>query len=138
METLPTGRFRLRRPERRYRFEPDALTEHAPRKPGIYQLLSCGADAQAKVLYIGAADGRRFKTVYAALAAHLMGNARPNSQDLARVSAEVYFDFIETEPGSAEDILDAAGTLIARHRPRLNGGTPPSSGRYGAIVLEEA
>ena len=125
--------------ERCYRFKPDALPSHAPRLPGVYEFVTFDAAAKPEVLYVGLALPGGAGTVYDALAAHMMGNARPTTEDLFKTAKDVYFDYVrEADIESEEELKDIAGALILKHKPRLNGaGAPPSSGRHAAVELVE-
>ncbi|MFH1724960.1 MAG: hypothetical protein ABII00_10110 [Elusimicrobiota bacterium] len=128
--------------ERRHRFRPDELAPHAPRRPGVYELLACGDKTEPEVLYVGLAlpGPGQGGTIYDALAAHLMGARRPRREDLLIISPEIYFDYVlDAGDLSPDDHKDIAGALIARNRPRLNPpAPPPSSGRYEAVAIRES
>jgi hypothetical protein len=129
--------FKITLSERRYRFQPEALRDHAPRRPGVYLLLA-GDGGSPKVLYVGAAIPGRGESVYAALAGHLMGNLRPNKTDLLKHARDLYFEFLaDADVSAPEDYLDIAGALAARTPPCIK---PPgkglASGRYDSVSLE--
>lgn len=128
--------FRIRMSERCYRFKPEALPNHAPRRPGVYEFVAFNAKMEPQVLYVGLASPG---TIYDALGAHMMGNLRPTLEDLQAGGKEVHFDFVEWSQGdSPEDLRDIAGALMIRHNPRLNhNDNPPSSGRYSKVILQE-
>jgi hypothetical protein len=125
--------------ERCYRFKPDALMPHAPRKSGVYEFVTFDAEMKPEVLYVGLAIPGEGNTIYEAVAAHMMGNARPTTEDLFKTAKDVYFDYVDHAEGADdEDFKDIAGALIKRHSPRLNPSTPPpSSGKYGTVTVEE-
>ncbi|MDE2292537.1 MAG: GIY-YIG nuclease family protein [Elusimicrobia bacterium] len=128
--------FRLRMSERCFRFKPDALPSHAPRKTGVYEFVTFDAKMNPQVLYVGLAGAGQ--TVFDALAQHMMGNRRPASEDLFKAAKDVYFDYVAEWDGDDEDLKDIAAALIAKHKPRLNPSSPPPvSGRYEAVTLEE-
>lgn len=130
--------FKLRMSERCFRFKPDALPGHAPRKPGVYEFVTFDAKMQPEVLYVGLALPGAGETVFDALAQHMMGNRRPTSEDLFKAAKDVYFDYVAEWDGDDEDLKDIAGALSFKHKPRLNPTTPPpSSGRYASVTLEE-
>ncbi len=130
--------FKLRMSERCFRFKPDALPGHAPRKPGVYEFVTFDAKMAPQVLYVGVAAPGAGETVYDALAQHMMGNLRPASEDLFKAAKDVYFDFVAEWDGDDEDLKDIAAALIAKHKPKLNpSAPPPRSGRYEAVTLEE-
>lgn len=131
--------FKVTMSERCFRFKPDALPSHAPRKPGVYEFVTFDEKMQPKVLFVGLALPGAGDTVYAALAQHMMGNLRPASEDLFKAAKDVYFDYVSGWDGdSLEDLKDIAGALVSKHRPPLNPTTPPpSSGRFSEVALEE-
>ena len=130
--------FKLRMSERCFRFKPDALPGHAPKKPGVYEFVTFDAKMTPVVLYVGVAAPGAGETVYDALAQHMMGNLRPASEDLFKAAKDVYFDFVAEWDGDAEDLKDIAAALIAKHKPSLNpDGAPATSGRYASVTLEE-
>lgn len=130
--------FKLRMSERCFRFKPDALPGHAPRKPGVYEFVTFDAKMEPQVLYVGVAAPGAGETVYDALAQHMMGNLRPASEDLFKAAKDVYFDFVAEWDGDVEDLKDIAAALVAKHKPKLNTGTPPApTGRYASVTLEE-
>jgi excinuclease UvrABC nuclease subunit len=132
--TLPEGRFRIRMSERCWRFAPDTLPAHAPKRPGVYELID--ANKGSEVLYVGLACP---ETLYARLAAHAMGKIRPTFDELVRARGEVFFDYV-AEPADAapEDLRDIAGALMIQHNPPYNlRDNPPASGRFGRVLVEE-
>ena len=133
--------FRLTMSERCYRFKPDALGSHAPRKPGVYEFVAFNERMEPEVLYVGLALPGGLKTIFDALAAHMMGNVRPTAEDLFKAAKDVYFDYVlVADVDSPEDFKDIAGALMAKHKPRLNppGAPLPSSGKYPKVELQEA
>lgn len=130
--------FKLRMSERCFRFKPDALPGHAPKKPGVYEFVTFDAKMNPEVLYVGVAAPGAGETVYDALAQHMMGNLRPASEDLFKAAKDVYFDFVAEWDGDVEDLKDIAAALIAKHKPKLNTAAAPAvTGRYASVTLEE-
>lgn len=132
-----TRTFHIRMSECCYPFLAANLIPHAPRKPGIYKLLSVDDKMGSEVLYVGWAAPGHGETLYAALAGHMMGRLRPSSADLSKATRDVYFEYAaEADVASPEDFKDIAGALIARFKPRLNpSAPPPASGRYGPVEV---
>ena len=129
--------FRIKKSERCYRLRPDALRAHAPRRPGVYELIAYDSKGQPEVLYVGLALPQ---TLYDRLVCHLMGNIRPTADELRNPCPEVYFDFIaDADIDCPEELKDIAGALIIRHNPRYNLlQNPPSSGKFRNVTLTEA
>jgi len=134
--SLAKKTFRVVMSERCFRFKPDSLMPHAPRQAGVYEFVTFDANLKPEVLYVGcSAPG----TLYDALAAHLMGERRPSADDLFKAAKDIYFDYVARAEGADEtDLLDIAGTLQRRHRPRFNRNDPPASGRYSEVEVVEA
>lgn len=129
--------FKLRMSERCFRFKPDALPGHAPRRPGVYEFVTFDAKMNPEVLFVGVAAPGAGETVYDALAQHMMGNRRPTTEDLFKAAKDVYFDFVAEWDGDAEDLKDIAAALVLKHKPRLNTAAMPATGRYASVELEE-
>lgn len=127
--------FRIRMCECRYRLAAENVTARAPRKPGVYRILSTDERLSCETLYVGLG----LPTVYRALADQVMGNVRPTAADLARGGRELYFEFsVEADVESPEEYKDIAAALIRREKPRMNPSTPPpSSGRHGRAEVRE-
>ncbi|MDE2039397.1 MAG: hypothetical protein KGO96_04330 [Elusimicrobia bacterium] len=127
--------FRVAMSERCFRFKPDALASHAPGKPGVYEFVTFDEKGAAGVLYVGLALDA---TVHDCLAAHLEGRKEPTAAQLFAAAKDVYFDYVaDADIESIEDLKDIAGFFIGKHKPRFNHDAP-SSGRYGAVSVEDA
>ncbi len=133
-----TRTFKVRMSERCFRFKPDALGSHAPRKPGVYEFIAFDKEMKPEVLYVGLALPGGGETIYDAIAAHMIGNIRPTSEDLFNTAEDIYFDFVdEADLEFPEEHKDIAGALIRRHKPRLNPqGPPPSSGPEDTVTIK--
>jgi len=128
-------KFRIAMSERCFRFKSDALVNHAPMKPSVYEFVTFDAQRKPQVLFVGVAD----RSVHATLASHLNGTASPTAKDLFAVSPDIYFDYVETaDISDVSELKDIAGTFIAKHSPRFNSGPVPSSGKHAAVEVEEA
>ncbi|MDE2489208.1 MAG: hypothetical protein KGM24_00060, partial [Elusimicrobia bacterium] len=127
--------FRVAMSERCFRFKPDALPSHAPRKPGVYEFVTFDAQRNARVLYVGVALDA---TVYEALDAHWNDKAEPGRTALFAEAPDVYFDYVAAaDIEDASELKDIAGAFIAKSRPKFNAGPLPSSGRHEAVEVEE-
>ncbi len=128
--------FKVSMSERCFRFKPDALGNHAPPKPGVYEFVTFHPDGKPEVLFVGAATGPQ--TVQDALAAHLQGQAKPGSTELFAAAKDVYFDYVaDADISSIEDLKDIAAALVQKHKPKFNPGGPAFTGRYAAVAVEE-
>ena len=132
---MATRKFRIAMSERCFRFKPDALGNHAPQKPGVYEFVTFDADRNPKVLFVAVAE----KSVHAALAAHPNGTMTPSAKDLFAVSPDIYFDYVESaDIADLSELKDIAGAFISKNSPRFNSGPLPSSGKHGSVEVEEA
>lgn len=128
--------FKLVMSERCFRFKPDALPSHAPQKPGVYEFVTFDAAMKPKVLFVGLAFD---KTVYECLSEHMMGKREPSSAALFAAAKDIYFDYVaDADIDSLDDLKDIAGALAAKHHPKFNPPTLPSSGKYAEVAVVEA
>ena len=125
--------FRVAMSERCFRFKPDALPSHAPHKPGVYEFVTFDAAGTPKVLFVGLAE-----SVYQSLSEHMANKAEPTAEKLFAAAKDVYFDYVaDADIESIDDLKDIAGAFIAKHKPQFNSGAGPTSGKYGAITIQE-
>ncbi|MBI3554229.1 MAG: hypothetical protein HY077_17155 [Elusimicrobia bacterium] len=125
--------FKVKMSERCFRFKPDALPSHAPPKPGVYEFVTFDAAGTPKVLFVGLAQ-----SVYQSLSDHLSNKAEPTAEKLFAAAKDVYFDYVaDADIDSLDDLKDIAGSLIGKHKPQFNSGPVPSSGKYGAVTVQE-
>ncbi len=128
--------FKVSMSERCFRFKPDALGNHAPPKPGVYEFVTFHQNGAAEVLFVGAALGP--ESVQDALAAHMTGQAEPSAAQLFAAAKDVYFDYVaDADISSIEDLKDIAAALVQKHKPRFNPTGPAFTGRYAAVAVEE-
>lgn len=132
---MSARKFRVAMSERCFRFKADALPSHAPHKPGVYEFVTFDAQKNPVVLYVGAVLD---KSVYQALDDHFHDRAAPGAKDLFAVSPDIYFDYVASaDIAELDELKDIAAAFIAKHKPRFNRGPLPSSGRHGAVEVEE-
>lgn len=128
--------FKVRMSERCFRFKPDALGSHAPRKPGVYEFVTFDPAGKPEVLYVGLALGQ--ETVFGMLAKHIQGQAEPTADQLFSAAKDVYFDYVaDADIEALDDLKDIAGVFVSKHKPRFNAGAAPSSGKYASVAVEE-
>lgn len=126
--------FKVVMSERCFRFKPDALPSHAPQHPGVYEFVTFNEKREPVVLYIGVA----MDSLYESISAHMTGKSHPNWDELFGAAKDVYFDYVaSSDIETKEELKDIAGFLINKHKPRLNTGDVPSSGKHAAITVEE-
>lgn len=129
--------YRIAMSDRCFRFKPDALQNHAPARPGVYEFVTFDAKGtEGKVVFVGIAE----TSIQASLAAHLEGTAGPKAADLFKKYPDaVYFDYIQgSDAKTLDDLKDVAGILIGKHRPEFNDlNAIPTSGRFQHMDLQE-
>ncbi len=131
----PKKTYHVRNSEKCYRFKPDAFVNHAPGRPGIYELVTFDAAGTPAVLYVGAAFD---KTIRACLEGHATGTLPPAASDLMANHANLYFDFLdEMDARSREDAQDIYWWLVQKHKPAYNEGPVANSGRFESIDVIE-
>lgn len=134
----PDKTFKLTMSERCFRFKPDALPNHAPHQPGVYEFVTFDAQMKPIVLYVGLALPPGPSTIFDALSGHMLGEVKPSSEELFKAAKDIYFDYVAaadiTHP---EDFKDIAGALQTQHKPRFNTEPAPASGKYAAVKLAE-
>ncbi len=127
--------FKITMSERCFRFKPDALFNHAPDKPGIYEFVTFGPAGEPSVLYVGLALE---ESVRGALAAHLENKKSPSAAELFSAAKDVYFDYVDSADIEAlSDLSDIARALALKHKPRFNASEIPGSGRHQAVQVVE-
>ncbi|PCI37162.1 MAG: hypothetical protein COB53_07320 [Elusimicrobia bacterium] len=104
----------------------------------MYKFLTFDAEMKPEVLYIGLGIPGQGESIHDAVASHMMGNTRPNTEDLLKAANDIYFEYVDADIEDPEEFKDIAGALIKKHKPRLNPSmAPPSTGKHGPITLEE-
>ncbi len=127
--------FKIAMSERCFRFKPEALMNHAPQKPGVYEFVTFTPQGEGVVLYVGLASPQ---TVFDALEKHLKGELSPSKDELFAAARDVYFDYVTyADIESVEDLRDIASALFEKTRPKLNKEPLTPTGRYGRVALEE-
>ena len=122
--------------ERSYRFKEEALHNHAPQTPGIYQLVTFDAQENAKVLY---ADWVKDKSIYDALFEHWRGDKKPAVRDLLTRYPNLYFSFVvDSDASTPEDMQDLFYAIVHADKPELvDPGSVKPTGRYTDITYKD-
>lgn len=132
---MAARKFRVAMSPRCFRFKSDALLNHAPHKPGVYEFVTFDEQGNPLVLFVGLA---LTGSMYEALSAHMDNKAAPTADELFAAAKDVYFDYVASaDVEDAEELKDVAGAFIAKHKPRFNTGPLPSSGRHASVEIEE-
>ena len=119
-----------------YRYKEEAILNHAPQVPGIYELVTFDEQQNAQVLYVGWVSDR---SIYDALFEHWNGDREPKAQDLLNKYPNLYFSFImEADAKSPEDWKDLFWAISQTDKPALQDWKSlKHSGRYTAISAKE-
>jgi len=122
--------------ERSYRFKEEALYNHAPQNPGIYELVTFDAQQNAKILY---ADWVKDKSIYDALFEHWRGEKKPAVQELLARYPNLYFSFVvDSDASTPEDMQDLFYAMVQADRPELvNPASVKPTGRYTAVTYKD-
>ncbi len=132
---MAARKFRIAMSDRCFRFKPDALPNHAPHKPGVYEFVTFDAQKNPQVLFVGVA---LTGSVYEALAAHMENTASPTAKELFAAAPDIYFDYVASaDIQEVDELKDIAGVFVAKHKPRFNTGPAPTSGKHAAVEVEE-
>ena len=128
--------FGIWQSERSYRFKEEALYNHAPQNPGIYELVTFDAEQNPKVLF---ADWAKEKSIYDALFEHWRGEKKPAVQDLLAKYANLYFSFIvDSDAKTPEDMQDLFYAIVQSDKPELtDSAAVKPTGRYTTITVKD-
>src|SRR5438309_5022564 len=100
MTAATSKQFDIWTSERCYRFKEEALYNHAPQTPGIYELVTF--DEQQKPIVVFAALTED-KTIFTALEEHLRGERKPAVQELLARYPNLYFSFVVNSNAQGPD-----------------------------------
>ena len=128
--------YRVRNSEKCFRFKPEAFSNHAPDRLGIYELVTFDEKQNPIVLYVGAAFDRGIKSC---LEAHADGSLTPSAGEIFGKHANLYFDYLEqTDAKTKEDAQDIHWWLVNKHKPPFNDSSSiDHSGRFDSIKVIE-
>ncbi len=135
MTTATTKEFGIWQSERSYRFKEEALYNHAPQTPGMYELVIFDAEQNPKVVY---ADWVKEKSIFDALFEHWRGEKRPAVQELLAQYPNLYFSFIvDSDAKTPEDMQDLFLCVVQKptDKPELVDPATDSNptGRYSEL-----
>jgi hypothetical protein len=128
--------FGIWQSERSFRFKEDALYNHAPQTPGIYELVTFDEQQNVKVVF---AEWTKEKSIFDALFEHWRGEKKPTVQELFARYPNLYFSFIvDSDASTPEDMQDLFYAIVQSDKPEL---LDPSSikptGRYTEIKVKD-
>lgn len=128
--------FKIKMSKRCFRFKQEALMNHAPHTPGVYEFVVFDEQGNGKVLYVGLALSPL--TLHEALRRHLENETAPTAETLFQKTPDVYFDFVAGgEIESEEDLKDIAAAFITKNSPIFNEKPASYTGRFAAVSVEE-
>jgi len=131
-----TKEFGIWQSERSYRFKEEALYNHAPQNPGIYELVTFDAEQNPKVIF---ADWAKEKSIFDALFEHWRGEKQPAVQELLVRYPNLYFSFIvDSDAKTPEDMQDLFYAVVQSDKPELvDPTTIKATGRYSQITVKD-
>jgi hypothetical protein len=133
---IASKEFGIWQSERSYRFKEEALYNHAPQTPGIYELVTFDEAQNPKVVY---AEWVKEKSIFDALYEHWRGEKQPTVQDLWNKYPNLYFSFVlDSDAKTPEDMQDLFYAMVQADKPELNdaAGIKPT-GRYSSITIKD-
>ena len=133
---VTTKEFEIWQSERSYRYKEEALHNHAPQTPGIYELVTFDEQQNAKVLWAAWAKDR---SIFDALVEHWNGDRQPAVQDLLKRFPNLYFSFVvDSNAHGDEDMQDLLWAIVQQDKPELlDPATVKPSGRYSEITVKD-
>lgn len=133
---MNTKEFGIWQSPKSYRYKEEAILNHAPQQPGIYELVTFDEQQNAKVLYAGWVTDR---SIYDALFEHWNGDREPKAQELLARYPNLYFSFIlDADAQSPDDWKDIYWALGQSDKPALQDWKAfANSGRYSEVTLKE-
>jgi hypothetical protein len=132
----PAKEFDIWNSEKSFRYKEEALFNHAPQVPGIYQIVTFDEAQNPKVVYMDLTQG---DTIFNALDAHWRGAKQPAAQDLLAKYPNLYFSFIvQSNAKTPEDQQDLFWALAQQDKPELQDLSQiKHSGRYSEITVKD-
>lgn len=125
--------FRVRMSPNVYRME--NFLGHAPPLRTVYEIIAFDEKKEGKVLYVGLALDQN---LVSKLQAHWDGALAPSAQEVFGRYGNMYFDMIDPDGFSPEDLKDIAWGLAEKLKPPYNEKNPIlPSGRFSEVVVEE-
>jgi hypothetical protein len=136
MMTLSAREFGVWQSERSYRFKEEAIYNHAPQNPGIYELVTFDAMQNANVLF---AEWVKDKSIFDALFEHWRGEKQPAVMDLLGKYPNLYFSFVvDSEAKTPEDMQDLFYAMVQADKPILMDlSSVKPTGRYSAVTYKD-
>src|SRR6185295_2626276 len=131
-----TRQFEVWMAERSFRFKEEALYSHAPKSPGIYQLVTFDDQQNGTILFMALTGD---KTIFDALYEHWRGDRQPAVQDLLAKYPSLYFGYVaESDAKSPDDWIDLFYAMVQAEKPTLmDPTTVKPTGRYSEVTYKD-
>lgn len=128
--------FEIWQSERSFRFKEEALVNHAPHTPGIYELATFDEQGNGKFVYAGLTTDR---SIFDALTEHWDGRREPKCEDLFKKYPNLYFSYVvESNAKSPEDMQDLFWAMMQNDKPELlDWAALRNSGRFASIKVKD-
>jgi len=132
----PSKTFEIWNSERSYRYKEEAMHNHAPNTPGIYQLVTFDERQNPKVVFMALTLD---KTIFMALDEHWQGIRQPAVQTLLASHPNLYFSFVvDSDAKTAEDLQDLFWAMVQSDKPEATSPHDPKpTGRYSEIHVKD-
>lgn len=135
----PTGtakEFDIWQSERSFRYKEEALVNHAPHQPGIYEISTFPPEGGRQVVYAGLALDRG---IFDALTEHWDGRREPVVSTMFEKFPNLYFSYVsETSAKTPEDLQDLFWAMVQKNKPALlDASTVKPTGRYSEITYKD-
>ncbi len=132
----PSRVFDIWYSERSYRYKEEALHNHAPNNPGIYEIVAFDAEQKATVVYMALTLD---KSIFVALDEHWRGERQPAVQSLFKQYPNLYFSYIlESDAKTPEDLQDLFYALVQADKPlQTEPAAPQPTGRYAQLGVKD-
>lgn len=133
---MSSKEFGIWQSERSYRFKEEAIYNHAPENPGIYELVTFDAQQNPKVVFAGWAKD---KTIFDTLFEHWKGETQPSVKELIEKYQNLYFSFVvDSDAKTPEDMQDLFYAMVQADKPELVDLTAVKpTGRYSQITVKD-
>lgn len=132
----PAKQFDIWQSERSFRYKEEALVNHAPHQPGIYELATFDEQGNGKFVYAGLTTDR---TIFDALTEHWDGRREPTVPSMFAKYPNLYFSYIfESNAKTPEDMQDLFWAMMQNDKPELlDWQALKHSGRYSEITVKD-
>jgi hypothetical protein len=122
--------------ERSFRYKEEAILNHAPQAPGIYQFATFDENGNGRFVFIGLTLD---KNIYDVLFEHWEGRREPKVQELLKKYPNLYFGFVsDSNAKTSEDLQDLYFAMVQQEKPELvDAASVKPTGRYSEVSYKE-